>query len=179
MRVVAWLLLGLPIAASQMGAPHLKPGEQLPTISGKTPSGRQLDLPADAGERPAVLLFSFSRAGGRDGQSWSEQLARTEPHVAVFNVICLESVPRLFRGMAEAGIKSGMPAAIQNRSVLLYHDANLWRQRLGVSDENSACEVLLGLSGQINWSACEKYSDAGLAELVAKMRAAHLRARAK
>jgi hypothetical protein len=42
-----------------------------------------------------------------------------------FQVIVLESVPKLFRGAALSGIKSGMPIAVQELTIVLYQDEEL------------------------------------------------------
>jgi hypothetical protein len=42
---------------------------------------------------------------------------------------------RLFRGAALSSIKGGMPVAVLERTIILYHDEEVWKQRLAVSDD--------------------------------------------
>jgi len=97
------------------------------------------------------VVFSFSRAGGRDAQLWTQRLMKDDPHLANYTVIFLESVPGLFRPIAVSGIKDGMPPVLQDRTILLYRNEDLWRQRLQVTNERNACVMLLGSAGQVQW----------------------------
>jgi hypothetical protein len=77
-----------------------------------------------------VVIFSFSRAGGHDARNWAQHLSKDYPHLEIYNAIFLESVPRLFRDMVVAGIRSGMPPAVQDRTVILYQQQSSWEQKL-------------------------------------------------
>jgi hypothetical protein len=66
-----------------------------------------------------------------------------------------------------------MPVSVQNRTIMLYKDDQLWRQRLGVKDESRAYVVLLDRIGIIRWMNSGAFSDstygmlkAGLAALL-------------
>jgi hypothetical protein len=111
--------------------------------------GKWLDVPSAAIGNPAVVVLSFSRAGGRDAQLWTQRFMQDDPHMAIYTVIFLESVPGLFRAMAVSGIKNEMPTALQGRTILLYRDENLWRQRLQIANERHACVIVLGPTGRV------------------------------
>ena len=102
------------LAGAQTGPPALKAGDMLPPLAGQALSGKQVDLAAALGGGPAVVVLSFSREGGRDAQLWTQRVRKDNPQLAVGMAIFLESVPGLFRGMAVSGIKSGVPAALQD-----------------------------------------------------------------
>jgi hypothetical protein len=72
----------------------------------------------------------------------------------------LESVPTLFRGMAVSGIKSNMPSAIQDRTIVSYQDEALWKHRLAVTDDGHAYVVLVGTNGHIHCITSGAFSDA-------------------
>lgn len=137
--------------AGQPGSSHLKPGDTLPALVGQTITGKNLDLPAAADDSQAVLIFSFSRAGGRDAQNWEQRLSKDYPHLSIYTAIFLESVPRLFRPLAVTGIRNGMPLLLQDRTMLSYRDESLWKERLHVADESHASVILLGPGGHIRW----------------------------
>lgn len=106
-----------------------------------------------------MVVFSFSRAGGRDAQLWTQRLIQDDPRLAIYTVIFLESVPGLFRSMAVAGIKDGMPPSLPVRTILLYRDEGLWKQRLQVANERDACVMLLGRTGRIQWMTAGPFAD--------------------
>ena len=125
----------------------------------------ELELPsADAGSN-RVLLFSFSKAAGADSRLWSEHLAKEAGSVLSFRVIMLESVPRLVRGMAVSGIKSGVPAADRNRTILIYKDEDSWKKRLSVTEDKHASIVLIDSHGRIGWMSSGPFSDAAYEQL--------------
>jgi hypothetical protein len=83
-------------SAAQSAPPALKPGDPMPPLVGQALTGTSIDLPAAAAEAPAAVILSFSRAGGRDAEAWAQHLSKDHPHLAIYTVIFLESVPRLF-----------------------------------------------------------------------------------
>lgn len=165
--VLALLVFGLLVStplviARQPEAGSLHAGEPFPTISGITLSGRLLELPAAASGKPAVVVFSFSRTAGKDAHLWIEHLANAVPS---YDLIVMESVPKLFRGIAISGIRSSMPPTMQDRTIVLYQDEKLWRLRLAVSDNNRTYVVLLGADGRLRWSNTGAYSDSEYARM--------------
>lgn len=152
----------LPIAflafISCLGAQQLHVGDVLPKFTGQTMTGKSMELPASSG--PAVAVFSFSRAAGEDSRLWNDRLAKEFPDgVARNTVIMLESVPRLFRGVAVSSIKRSMPVSMQDRTVISYEDELIWKRRLDVSDGNRASVVLLGPDGHIRWISAGSFAD--------------------
>lgn len=85
---------------------------------------------------------------------------RDAPHLQIYTVIFLESLPGLFRAMAISGIKDEMPGALQDRTILLYRDEALWRQRLQLANERDAGVILLGATGRVQWMTSEPFGDA-------------------
>lgn len=109
--------------------------------------------------------------GGRDAQLWTQHMMNDDAHLAIYTAIFLESVPGLFRAMAVSGIKEGMPATLQDRTVLLYRDEDLWRRRLQVDNNRHACVMLVGPTGRIRWMTSGPFADAPYSELRKSMRA--------
>jgi hypothetical protein len=157
--------------SSQTDPRPLRLGSIMPAISGETLAGSRVDLPSAAAGKPAVVIFSFSRAGGRDAQNWAQRLAIRDPRVPVYTVIFLESVPRIIRGMAVSAIKSGMPPDMQGRSIVLFRDEQSWKQGLQLSDESHACVALIGADGTLQWTNSESLTDARFAQLTKQIEA--------
>lgn len=67
----ALLMLGfhipaLLVGAAQSNVPPLHVGDLLPQLSGQTLTKNSLELPAPATGKPSVVVFTFSRAAGKD-----------------------------------------------------------------------------------------------------------------
>jgi len=157
----AWALVVL-VAASALGehgTSLLKPGDALPTLAGLTVAGKPLDLPKAAAGKVAVVIFSFSRGGGRDAQNWAQHLSKDDPHLPIYTAIFIESVPRMFRAIAVSGIRNGMPPDMLDQTLLLYQQQTSWEQRLQVKDESYACVLVLDESGRIRWISFGPFAD--------------------
>ncbi|MGD0632146.1 MAG: hypothetical protein ABR987_22705, partial [Terracidiphilus sp.] len=128
----AWALVALLAvsAPGEQGTSLLKPGDALPQLAGQTVAGKPLDLPAAAAGKVAVVIFSFSRGGGRDAQNWAQRLSKDDPNLPIYTAIFLESGPRMFRAIAVSGIRSGMPPVMLGQTLLLYRQQASWEQRL-------------------------------------------------
>ena len=137
-----------------------------PQLSGQTLTGKSLELPAAAMGKPAVVIFSFSKTAGNDARSWNERLSRDFPKdVPSYTIILLESVPKLFRGLAVSGIKSSMPVPVQDRTIVLYSDEKLWKQRVAFSDDSRAYVILLGPDSRIRWSSKGAFTEPSYAQM--------------
>ena len=58
------LACSIPAGGSQSAANPLRPGDTFPVFSAQTLTGKTLVLPSTTTGEPAVVVFSFSRAGG-------------------------------------------------------------------------------------------------------------------
>lgn len=172
-RGMQWVWpLVLILASSALGEethPLLKPGSALPTLTGQTLNGKSLEIPASDRGEVAVAIFSFSRAGGRDARNWGQRFSKDYPHLVVYDVIFLESVPRLFRPMVAAAIRSGMPASMQDRTLLLYRQQTLWEHMLQLKEDNYACVIVLGPTGLLRWMSSGPFTEAVYARLRAEV----------
>lgn len=162
------ILFVLPFLAVAATVDPLKVGEVLPEVQGNSAAGPQLELPAAGAGMPRVLIFSFARAASADSRAWSDHLAKdssTENPASDYRVIMLEKVPKLVRGMAVAGIKSGLPKSQLERTMLVYHDEAPWRERLSVTIDSHCYLVVIDGSGRVQWLGTGPFSDSTYAQL--------------
>jgi hypothetical protein len=127
-------------------------GAVLPPIGGQSLTDKPVQLPEAARGKPALLVFSFSKQAGNDARLWSARFRRdaaANRSALYFNVIVLESVPRLLRGMVGGSIKSGMPAALHDRSIRVYRGEAEWKRRLNVSNDGYAYLVVLDSEARV------------------------------
>ena len=161
------------MAASVLGEQSpsvLAVGDPLPPLVGQSVAGKPLGLPSAAAGKSVVVIFSFSRAGGRDAQNWAQHLSKDDPQLPIFTAIFLESVPRIFRPMAVSGIQSGMPAAMLERTLLLYQQQTWWERMLHVANDAYACVLLLDKSGHVRWMSPGPFADSTYVRLIEELR---------
>ena len=129
-------------------------GETLPRIEGENLLGQKVTLPDASTGHPAVLVIGFSHASQNQTKAWGERLNKEFPEssgVSVYSMAVLEEVPRLVRGMASHGIKSGTPKEERARFLLLYHNEAELKMAADFSAPDDAYILLLDRSGTIRW----------------------------
>ena len=145
-------------------SPVLSVGDAFPYFSAQTVTGKPLVLPEAASAKTALVIFTFGRASGKDGQTWNLRLAKDfQNPVPNYTIIFAESVPKMLQGRALSGIKSGMPQEMQNRAVLQLQDEQKWRTILGVKDDQHAYVLLLKPDGHIAWRNASTFSESDYA----------------
>ena len=53
----------------------------------------------------------------------------------------------------------------QDRTIVLYHDETLWKQRLAISEDSRAYVLLLGSDGRIQWKNQGAFKEDAYAQL--------------
>lgn len=151
-------LLGVWMLASNAAA-ALKIGDTMPVLAGQTVSGKPIELPTANVGSVRVLVISFTKAASTDSQLWTGRVAKENGGAALFRVIMLEAVPKLFRGMAVSGIKSGLPQSLWDTAILSYTDENLWKERLAVTSDKHSYVVLLDGGNRVCWLSIGAFNE--------------------
>src|SRR6185312_5416347 len=93
--------------------------DAFPHLIGQTFGERAVTLPDALKGHDAVLIISFTRAAQNQTSAWGDRLKKELPNMAVFQVLELEDVPRLFRGFTRGSIRRSIPKESQDNFVLL------------------------------------------------------------
>lgn len=174
-RIAAGILLSLGFlfvspdtAQAQSAAAPLRVGDPFPDVIGQSLAGNSTHLTTEIAGKIAVVVFSFSKSGGKDTQLWDRALLEDyggNRSVALSTVIMLQSVPRLLRGIIVSGIKNNMPDQLHASTIVSYVDEKLWKQRLAAANDSHAYVMLLGQDGRIRWRNSDAFSNAVYEEL--------------
>lgn len=171
-----WPLLLALASLGQAGmaaeASKLVPGDELPLLEATTLNGELVTLPRDARGHAVVLVVGFSKAAAKTTRQWLES-CRTAATVksAGYGVYCydarmLESVPRLFRGSMERGMRGGFSVDVQRRTLLVYSGNEAWRGRLGAEDEKTGYIVGFDREGRVRGMAAGQFADTELKRIL-------------
>lgn len=107
--VFGLMMLTRSIVAGQSHAGPLHVGDTFPSFIAMTLTGRSVTLPSNIiKRRPMILIFSFSRKAAGDARLWDRRVhaGLSGRALPVYVVIELQTVPKVFRGLAVAGIRS-------------------------------------------------------------------------
>lgn len=169
MKIGVSVLAGMvAMAASVAGAQALRVGDAFPAVTTKALSGGTLTLP-DGHE--AVVMVGFTQASGNDSAAWNARLAKDFPAVEVDDLIVLDAVPGLMRGMITAAVRHGMSQARQAHSAVVVKDGALWRARAQGADESHAVVFVVDAGGRVRAIVSGPVTEAGYARLKAAVEA--------
>lgn len=151
-------------------APVLLAGVQFPSLDGENLLGNKVALPRIAEGRPAVFVIGFTHASQSQTKAWSARLSPTTP---TYSVAVLQDVPRLVRGMAVSGIKSGVPQSQRDHFILVFKGEKELKEASGFnpSQPNDAYILLVDSAGAIQWQFHGALTDSAEAELRSKLAA--------
>lgn len=142
------------LAAALASAQTLQLGTTVPPITGTTLEEQAITLPDASKGKVALLIITFSKAGGERGRGWSDVFLKDYPQddkVTSYAIAMLEDVPSILRGMVRRGIKRGVPTSVRRRFVTVTQGEGQWKQRVGMKDDKDAYLLLLDSRGQLQW----------------------------
>jgi hypothetical protein len=164
------LLLG-SISGAAQATPVLKAGDCLPPLAGATLTGKRVPRFALPAGPPALLVLSFTRAGGQRAQQWLGHLSREQPQLAVYPILFFESLPHFLRPLVTRQIARGMAPAMSARSLVVDRQQKEWEIRLGVRSSQAVRLLLIRPSGRILWMSGEPYSPRSMRQLMQQVQA--------
>jgi len=178
-RLLGLTQLGLTpliaLASFSFAASELTIGERLPELRSEYLSGRKAVLPKDASGRVALLLFGFTYQSRFAVEAWAKRFRRDfekNPQITFYEIPMIGGMARLGKWFIDDGMRRGTPKADQENVITLYGDSEVWKQRLGVKEENAAYLVVLDQKGNVAWrhaGAFEETEYQYLAAQVGKM----------
>lgn len=128
--------------------------EPFPRVEGESLAGKSVVLPEAASGHATVLVLGFTHASQSQTKAWAERLHqqfRDPAAVAVYSIAVLEEVPRLVRGMAVHGIRSGVPQDQRETFLLVYHDEKALKQVASFEQPDDAYLLVLDRQGNVHW----------------------------
>lgn len=166
MRRLGILVAMVAMSAGAAGAQALRVGDAFPAVTAKALDGGALRLP-DGHE--AMVIVGFTQASGKDAAQWEALLAKELPDVEADDLIVLDAVPGLMRGMITAAVRHGMTPARQAHSAVVVKDGGLWRARAQGADLSHAVVFVVDAGGQVRAVVSGPVTEAGFARIRAAL----------
>lgn len=168
LRIVI-LLFGCYLTIS---AGEMEVGGKIPNVTGKTLSDAEVTLPEQVSREVTLLIVTFKKSSAKSAREWSERFFKKDSNrnaAGVMQLIFLQSVPRMFRGMVKSGIKKGMPKHLHERTILIYEGEKEWKELLKFSDKDDLpFLILLNRNGTIEWLQHKTFTQPEYDQLVLK-----------
>lgn len=133
-----------------------------PTIDGENLRNEKVTIPEAGKGHPAVFVIGFTHASQIQIKAWA---AKLEPEIHPYSVAVLQDAPRLVRGMAVHGMKSGVPEELRARFLVVFHGEEELKQAVGFDRPDDAYVVLVDGEGLIRWSFHGPFAEDTFAEL--------------
>ena len=128
-------------------------GQEIPTTSGETLSGKKIVLADTVRGHAAVLVAGFSHEGGNGTAAWVKSIHADSAlgGIAVYEIAELAGAPGFVRGMIKSSMKKGVPPAEQDNFVVLTSDEKPWRSYFEVTDDHVPYVMMIDSSGKVLW----------------------------
>lgn len=143
--------------------------ETFPALEGENLLGKKVALPEAVRGRTTVVVTGFTHAANGQMSAWGKRL---EAEYQPWSIAVLEDAPRLVRGMAISGIKSGVAEGQRGRYVILTAHEKELKAAAGFAVPNDAYVLVLDKDGAVKWTFHGPVTEAALAQLKEKVEGA-------
>jgi len=139
----------------------------MPTLEGKTLSGKDIVLPSDAHQPLILYVVAFNSDYNRQSSDWVGEIAAARPmggRLISYQILTIGSVPGFVQPMIRFGMKMRIPSKQHSTFVLLFDDKQQEQLR-DLSKNNDLLVVLATNDGNIVWQDHGRFDQKKLALL--------------
>jgi hypothetical protein len=137
-------------------------GQTLPSFDGESLAGKKFSMPGAVHGHPAVLVVCFTHASGPHCTEATKRLEsdfKNNADLEIYTVIFLEDAPKLVRGMARSGIKSGVAKENYDRYLIVTEHEKEVKAAVHFQEPDDAYLAVLGPDGTVRWTSHGTLSD--------------------
>lgn len=131
-------------------------GQTLPSFDGESLAGKKFSMPGAVHGHPAVLVVCFTHASGPHCMDWTKRLEsdfKNNADVEIYTAIFLEDAPKLVRGMAKAGIRSGVAKEDYDHYLIVIEHEKEVKAAVHFQEPDDAYLMVLGPDGEVRWTS--------------------------
>jgi hypothetical protein len=151
---------------------EIRVGERLPELRGEFLTGKEAVLPEAAEGRVALLLLGFTYKSRFPVEEWAEKFRRrfqSDSGVTFYETPMMGGAARLGKWFIDSGMRRGTPKEAHEHVITVYRDAGVWRQRVALKNEETACLILLDQRGDVAWRYEGAFDDTAFLQLTLKV----------
>jgi len=140
-----------------------------PPLAGESLAGKKFSMPGAVHGHPAVLVVCFTHASGPHCTEATKRLEtdlRNNADLEIYTLIFLEDSPKLVRGMARSGIKSGVPKEDYDHYLTVVEGEKEVKTAVHFQEPDDAYFAVLNRDGMVRWTSHGPVND----ETVEKIR---------
>ncbi len=183
-RVLPRALLALRVRTRNVvaaAAAGLLVGKTMPSVGGRTLSGRKVAIPWDASGKVAFLAMGFSYEARFDVEDWGRAFEETfgkDPDVDFYEVAMIDWPLRLLGRAIDEGMRRGSPAESHDHVLTVYASQKSLREALKAPSSSDTWVYLLDTRGQVLFQCGGAFDAERFQELTWAASAALARAKA-
>lgn len=143
-------------------------GQTLPSFDGESLAGKKFSMPGAVHGHPAVLVVCFTHASGPHCTEWTKRLEsdfKSNADLEIYTVIFLENAPKLVRGMAKSGIKSGVPKEDYDHYLIVTEHEKEVKAIVHFQEQDDAYLAVLGPDGEMRWTSHGAVNDGAVGKI--------------
>jgi hypothetical protein len=131
-------------------------GQSLPFFDGESLAGKKFIMPGAVHGHPAVLVVCFTHASGPHCTEWTKRLEsdfKNNADLEIYTVIFLEEAPKMFRGVAKSGIRSGVAKEDYDRYLIVTDHEKEVKAAVHFQEPDDAYLLVLDPDGIVRWTS--------------------------
>ncbi len=130
-------------------------------------------MPGGVHGHDAILVVGFTHASGPRCTEWMKRLEKdfkSNEELEIYATVFLEDAPKLARGMAKMGIKSGLPKEEYDHYLIVTEHEKEIKEAVHFAEPDDAYLVLLGVDGTVKWTFHGAVGDEGVKQIRERLR---------
>lgn len=151
-------MMGILIVCTMISAAapirDLSIGNLLPVLQGEYLTGKKAALPQDSSGRVAVLMLGFTYESRFAVEGWAKRFRQDfgqQQQVTFYEVPMIGGLARMGKWFIDSGMRRGTPKTDYGNVITVYGGTDVWKQRVGFKDPNTAYLILIGPNGKVAW----------------------------
>jgi hypothetical protein len=141
-------------------------GESFPTVTGKSLTEEERELPTYFKGSQVVLLLGYEQDSQFDIDRWLIGLDMTETKIKAYEIPTIQGLlPRMFKSSIDNGMRKGIPKELWGGVITIYGDGATVQQFTGNENPNNARVLLLDNMGKVIYFHDKGFSVQALNEL--------------
>jgi len=149
------VLSGIIFCTFNLWADGLKTGEPLPELRGEFLTGKTAVLPQASTGKAALLILGFTYDSRTTVEAWTKRFRADfakNPNVTFYEIPMIGGMARMGKWFIDSGMRRGTPKADHEHVITVFGGTDVWKQRTGFKDPNTAYLVLLDQHGKVVWT---------------------------
>jgi hypothetical protein len=171
--LLIWLGARVRVGKSRLTLTRAEP--HFPLVSGYNLMREEFVFPEDFQGKYNLVIIPFQQRQQADVNTWipaAQELERSYPGLVYYELPTIYELPVISRTFINEGMRAGIPdSTARERTITLYLDKSVFKEALGITNEQNIQLFLIDQGGNILWREEGLFSSEKIQPLVELLQA--------